>query len=100
MKQETLWRLASSVIPPQLLLGNRLGDWYNANSCHKFNFEDILVLNSRNTLGYGVRPVAFVKGFEIETFGRRKQGKYIVDMYEDHHADFIEWMRTGNVRSE
>lgn len=87
MKQETKGRVVSALIPGDFLLLSRLGDWYRRNPHHRFKEGDILILKNRRIFGYGFRPVAVVKGFEVKDFGFGNEGRYNIMMYTD--SDFV-----------
>lgn len=97
MNEQTLGRIVSALVPGDLLLGTRLGKWYEKNPHHRFNQRDILILRSRTYLGYGIRPVAVVNGYEVREDQFGKIGKYDITMYRDGQGDFLQWMRRNEV---
>jgi hypothetical protein len=85
-------KAVSKIVPGNLLLLSKLGKWYEKNSYHKYESGDILILDSRNIYGYGLRPVAVIDNYSIgdTTFG--KEGVYTLTMYRDDAGNFFEWM--------
>jgi len=65
------------------LLGEKLGIWYEQNPYHKFGVGNVLMLKNRDTLGYGIRPIAIVQKYETvrDQFG--ESGRYLVTMTTD-----------------
>jgi len=79
--------IVGTLVPRNLLLGSKLGAWYNRNPYHRFDEGDVLILRSRNLFGYGIRPVAVVEDYKIRDFGFGEEGKYSLTMYMD--AEFV-----------
>lgn len=97
MHEQTKGRIVSAFVPGTFLLGTKLGDWYKKNPHHRFQEGDILILRSRNALGYGIRPVAVVNGYEIREDQFGKAGRYDITMYRDGGGDFFQWVRQNEV---
>lgn len=97
MESETKGKIVSTFVPGFVLLGTRLGDWYDRNPYHRFEKGDILILRDRRIFGYGVRPVAVVNGFEIKDFGFGIEGKYNITMYRDAKEDFFQWATRNEI---
>lgn len=75
------------IVPRELLLASRLGEVYSRNEIHRYHEGDVLVLRA-NSLGFGIRPVAVVKGYEISE--NTKEGLYVVEMNSDREGDTME----------
>ncbi|MBI1972898.1 hypothetical protein HYS50_02750 [Candidatus Woesearchaeota archaeon] len=100
MSTETLGHLVSALVPKTFLLGTRLGRWYKKNPFHRFNPGDILILQSRRILGYGMRPVAVVHGYRIANYGFGIEGRYDVTLHSDvvdDGDDYERWIQTNEV---
>ena len=100
MSTATLGHLVSALVPKTLLLGTRLGRWYEKNPFHRFNPGDILILQSRRILGYGMRPVAVVHGYTIANYGFGTEGRYAITMHSDivnNDEDYPHWVDTNEV---
>jgi len=75
--------IVRTVVPGELLLMSRLGQWYEKIESHKYHEGDVLILR-RDYWGFGVRPVAVVRGYDADkTWG----GTYHVTMYADRVED-------------
>ena len=94
ISEETKGKIVSILIPGALLLGGKLGSWYEKNPYHKFNEGDILVLRNNNICGYGIRPVAVVEKYHAEV---GKEGRYTITMQNDSGGSFFEWMDNNTV---
>ncbi|GEM_PF-4007758 len=64
MVEETFGRIVSALVLQEWMLGTKLGDWYNRNCYHKYNCGDILILKNRGAVGFGVRPVMVIEGYD------------------------------------
>lgn len=95
MKSKILGKIVSFLIPGNLLLGTRLGDWYEKNSYHKYEKGDILVLKDRCIYGYGIRPVAVIDDYRMKKDSQ--EGKYHLTMHADADGDFEAWMKGNEV---
>lgn len=84
------------IIPPSFKLGfTKFPRWYESNGYYKYREGKILRLKNRNTVGYGMRPLGKVIGYETDETG---SGFYIIEMETDKTGNFLEWIKTGKVK--
>ncbi len=59
--------------------------WYESITAHRHKFQegDILILKSRDTFGFGIRPVAVVNSHYIEEDEFGKHGVYEVAVHQE-----------------
>lgn len=65
----------------------------NSPEYYKFSIGQKIVLKSRRSFGYGIRPEGIVSGYTDD-------GNYKISMTQDLTGDFFEWMKTGKVRDD
>lgn len=82
-------------IVPSELLPLMLVELYSRSGMHRHNEGDVLILKA-NSLGFGIRPVAIVKGYEISD--DTKEGVYVVEMNSDRDEDIMKGRVTKEER--
>ncbi len=76
--------IVRKVVPGEMLLMSRLGEWYEKNESHKYREGDVLMLR-RPVFGFGVRPVAEIQGYDASD--KVSGGFYLVTMHADLRVD-------------
>jgi len=79
--------VVARIIPDKVLTSRVLYELYSQGEIHKYRKGDVLVLRG-DYLGFGVRPVAVVKGYEISK--DTGKGMYLVEMHSDREVDTTE----------
>ena len=97
MDSPIIGRFVSAIVPGDFMLGTKLGKWYERNPYHKYHKGDILILRNRRIVGFGVRPVMVVNGYEVREgmFGR--EGNYDTTSYIDSKGNFLQWMKQNEI---
>lgn len=98
---ERLGKFVSKLVPGDWLILSKLGKWYSANPCHKFDLGDILILTNRRRLGYGIRPVIQIEDYQLRdsrsTYPYKVEGYYLVTTHRDIFGDFDIWANKNKI---
>ena len=93
MLEKFLGKIVSNTFPRDLLLTEKIAEWYEQNPYHKFNKGDILIIRDRKILGYGIRAVAVVNDY----YKKGKKGEYDIDMYKDTKGNLLQWITKNEI---
>jgi hypothetical protein len=83
-------RIPLSLVENLTLFDSKIKKWYEKNNTYKFAIGRTIALKARNIFGYGVRPIAIVKGYNSD-------GNYILIITSDKNGNFRKWMKNNSL---